>query len=700
MKDPLEVAKNALKNLDNSSNSQKNGRDPLDMAKSIGGNLNNSSNTKKDKNISLTKALIDQLSQGRSPSTGSYLDIPSQVMTGFGDTLQNLGTNIANLIPGVKLPLAQHGEGWPYETGKIIGDIGAFGAGGTALNAARRAAEAIPVIGKVATQLGKGGITAGIERALGNAGYGALTNPDNREQSALVSGGLSAGLDSLFGGLGKLRPSRYFRGELTPEELNKNLRSAEGTKTNLGSVIESPTLKKLFENTLSHLPLSGIPDVMQNTARSIREKGNELLKNMLGGANPDKNVIQEIAKNELTKAREKALRLKNKYFAQSHDLADEVGAVIKSHNIAKASKEELKSIAGDIRNASKYEKSGLADLISLESGKWANPLKKSGSEPSLGDVILKALKIDNPKLHSEVIEELGTRQKRGGEYSTSLRHANLYHGLLNDDITKYANLGNATLERVYTILKKAFEGDIKAGIKASGNTKLQGLNDKAISFYQNEWIPHEDPLVKSFTKGLGDTNTLISKFINTGKDDRSNLLQKITDKLPDSSKKALAHGYFKGAIQDEKLNPLEIKNLYKRLGENQRITLLGSDLNKQMEDYVRLVKMNEEPLSIMANPKTGARNLNWLSGLPSIIGGIGGAGLHGTLGTIAGATAGLTTPGLLTRAILKPYLTSPKTREKFVQAMLGKKNTKLNSTVNWLKQGLIDLTNDKFTGSE
>jgi hypothetical protein len=58
--------------------------------------------------------LIQGLAQ--SPAT--------RFISGAGDALQNMLAGTANLFPGINLPLAQTGQGYPYEAGRIAGNIG------------------------------------------------------------------------------------------------------------------------------------------------------------------------------------------------------------------------------------------------------------------------------------------------------------------------------------------------------------------------------------------------------------------------------------------------------------------------------------------------------------------------------------------------------------------------------------------------
>jgi hypothetical protein len=111
---------------------------------------------------------------------------------GAGDAVRNTLSDTANIIPGVNIPSAQTGSGTAYNLGNIVGNIGAFLGGGEILDTARAAAEGVPYLGKLAQALSGNNFVSGLaKRAIGTAGYGAVTNPDNRAVGAAEGAGLS-----------------------------------------------------------------------------------------------------------------------------------------------------------------------------------------------------------------------------------------------------------------------------------------------------------------------------------------------------------------------------------------------------------------------------------------------------------------------------------------------------------------------------
>jgi hypothetical protein len=115
-----------------------------------------------------------------------------QGLLGFGDASRNFLSNTANLIPGVNIKPVKSGAGTSYDIGNIAGDVGTFLAGGETLDAARAASEGLPYIGKLASYLGKEGLPQLLGTTAGGAAAGAIDNPENKTEGALLGGGIGA----------------------------------------------------------------------------------------------------------------------------------------------------------------------------------------------------------------------------------------------------------------------------------------------------------------------------------------------------------------------------------------------------------------------------------------------------------------------------------------------------------------------------
>ena len=151
--------------------------------------------------------------------------------------------------------------------------------------------------------------------------------PGERIQGATqgaVNAGLPIGAAKLSHmGYNALRPSNLFRGTLSPEELQANLKSAEGTNTGLGSVIGSPTLKRVQENILPQVPFSGAYTAMQNTAKQLTEKGENLMGKIEENLPPGDRT--KILQNAIKDAAQQARKDKKADYKKVDKIADEIG---------------------------------------------------------------------------------------------------------------------------------------------------------------------------------------------------------------------------------------------------------------------------------------------------------------------------------------------------------------------------------------
>lgn len=154
---------------------------------------------------------------------------PVQATLGAGDAIRNYIGDVGGMLPSpfmdlskpigqksATTPMAPSGAGTAYNIGDIAGNIGTFLGSGVIADTARTGMESLPYISKAAQYLGGNGFAGALRQALGTAGYGAITTPQNRtggaEQGALISAGLSAlpGTAGLIGkGINAIRPQQY-----------------------------------------------------------------------------------------------------------------------------------------------------------------------------------------------------------------------------------------------------------------------------------------------------------------------------------------------------------------------------------------------------------------------------------------------------------------------------------------------------------
>jgi hypothetical protein len=176
------------------------------------------------------------------PSSGSAL---SNFGLGALGAVRNFGQDIADIPPALapsifpkgQLPQVPRAQGIAGTLGNVAGNIGTFMGGGEALDAARGAAEAIPMAGRAFSALGSSNFLPSLaRRAAGSGIYGAITSPQNPGTGAAENAGISTGLD-LLGGAPKVygalaqyvKPNQYAKqliGSLSPgQNLEENAKS-------------------------------------------------------------------------------------------------------------------------------------------------------------------------------------------------------------------------------------------------------------------------------------------------------------------------------------------------------------------------------------------------------------------------------------------------------------------------------------------
>ncbi len=214
--------------------------------------------------------------KGNLQDTANDFGSLEQGVLGAGDALRNTIASGANLIPGVKIPMAQTGQGTAYNVGKIAGNVGGFIGGGEALDAARLGAAGLPYIGQSASALsdipGATGMASWLpgvaRRALGASAYGAASTNDNRLQNAAMGLVLSPVADAVPGisnqinkGIQYLQPQKYADSIISSLGGGQSLEDA--TKSVLSDVkngynTEVQNAKNAYDPVFSSVPNSSI----------------------------------------------------------------------------------------------------------------------------------------------------------------------------------------------------------------------------------------------------------------------------------------------------------------------------------------------------------------------------------------------------------------------------------------------------------
>lgn len=474
---------------------------------------------------------------------------------------------------------------------------------------------------------------------------GAALSPEGHKTSGSLKGALLNVLThGALKGLEALRPSKMFRGSLSPEELAHNLEVTEGTNTGIGDVIESPTLKRAQENIMANVPFGGVPEAMQKNAAVIQQKGSNLLEGIGQQLNPEtQNVALQDA---LKKAAAQARQEKTANYTKVNKIADDMGFNVGRENFQKQAKAALADIKASPELEKEFDPSLLADIQRYAENPQGNTLKLS----------------------------------------------NIFRGKLGDKANDLYINGKTYESNIIKDLRDSLGKDIESGIESTGSKELKAAHAEAQKNYKENFAPFEDKDIVKFTKKGGDPDLLLQHFVRTGKaSDRSTLLGKLMRKLGENEKHIPLQMYLSRANENGQFNPLKLRTLYKNLGSNQKNQLIKDNaLRKNLEDYIDLVGKNTESFNTMFNPKTGQRNLDATLKL-----GEGLAGYH-FLGGIPGAAAGIAIPAISTR-ILNKAMTSPSLRESLIQQMIENKpkfDTMLKRRgAESLSQGLINQMN-------
>lgn len=471
-----------------------------------------------------------------------------------------------------------------------------------------------------AGELGELGALARAGSRAASAGTYAVGQNENPLTAALMQsilGGTAKGISKLPG----VAPSRALRGTLSPEELARNLEVTQGTNTNLGRVIDSPTLSKFYENVLPGIIGAGAEDTMQQTAKGITQKATDLVTRLQEeGAHPADYGIK--IQDALKDAASQVQKTKREKFGVVNRLAEEHGVKTDRSGFRQAAKDALAQIKSD------------EDLASFR---------------------------DTADM--KLLQDIANRKK--GEFS--LKESDYLRSELGERAHDAYIKGDTPKSNLFKRMKESLDEDIKSAIDQSPNADLKKARDEAMDYYRKEVVPFEDRDIVKFTRKGGDPDLILNHFVRGGRLDRGTLLNKLNESISRQSTPTpnlLSSAYLSQAVDETgQVSPLKLRALYNKLGHNQRKSLFGDEsLHKEVRDLVDLTGKNAEAFSLMANPKTGARNTAILTNLIT-----GGAG--GTLGGIPGVVGATALSGVLGRGATK-LLSSPKVREKLVNKMI------------------------------
>lgn len=648
-------------------------------------------------NAAVKKAIIDKFNyatgNNRTP-LDTLRDLGAGAISGLGKGGQFIASKLTGgYAPTVDMdqmtaPIASPNQSIGGQITKGVGSYLPYGAAGGA-----------SLVGQT---------LAGGASGLANTGdqesnlFGLL--PSGKTGGAIEGALLNALTHGAFEGLQALRPSKMFRGNLSPEQLQRNVNITQGTETGLGDVIQSPYLKRRLENTLTNVPLSGANESLQRTGNLVVDKGNDLLKQMLGD-NESYNIPQKIA-DDLTEQSKLHTENKENLYEKVNNIADENNlfpTLTKFKNALQRNKSALNNInilGGDPLGQNLFEKisnsTGVLEKQNTKNIKQSVqvPDENIAKDPLTGQPLQKQPTIGIQQVVNKPInnksEILGSNALPI-TYKPSYRETNILKGRLN----QYANIARQSpdvaqraLANVYDDLGKSLRSDVHDSISGSGHAPLINAYNVAEENYQKNFSPFLDKEIYKYTHGKKDAETIISNFIKTSRaDDLAGRLSKLANKLPDQSKPLLGYSYFSRALDNEgNLNPAKLGTLYSKLGKNQlKVLVPDQEMRRSLSNYVKLQGMNKEAQYLMFNPKTGQRNTD------ALITGLLALGGHLATGNIKGAATAVAAPLIAGRYTTKA-LTSPQFREALVKAMIENKSWNPNA-LKGIQAGVQGLVN-------
>lgn len=303
----------------------------------------------------------------------------TQGVLGAGDSLRNLMSSAANLVPGVNISPAKFGEGTAYDMGKIAGNIGGFLGGGEILNAARAGAEGLPFIGNIAQSLGKEGLKGLARRTLGAGIGGTIESPDNRLGGAGSGAGTSLAFELLpaaLKGVGKfseiLNPKKFTNelAEKIAKQHDKSKSLASEQYNAVRNVVgesnithENPSsnyisldraITKFFTPTVNKLHDQFVNKMTFDNAHKLQSQmGTEIGK--LSGKKPDAHTLSTIqalqeGREALKQDMDMFLRVQNPALAEKYKLGNEI---FKNKVAPYRANETIRNIVnGNIKNIS------------------------------------------------------------------------------------------------------------------------------------------------------------------------------------------------------------------------------------------------------------------------------------------------------------------------------------------------------------
>lgn len=456
-------------------------------------------------------------------------------------------------------------------------------------------------------------------------------------------GSINAAKTGVKAAINPLRPSTFLRGPLSKEELIKNFNAAQGTNTPLGSILDSPNLRQMFENTTVNFPFSGGDQITADIANQVARQGENLLE-MSGKGLPIGEPREQI-KSAIDTAFQKQQKIKDTMYEPVNDLANSQGFNLELPSLEKVAQE----FGSTMNNSPLFKgdptlKKAFNQLSNYKNSTKSEQLKTLGPDALLSKPIV---------THPSIVEAKGLANRLETEAAKYMRSPNPTDHFIAGKYNQAAN---------------AIRKDIKEQIAKKGSPELKEAFHKAEKNYAENYSQFLDKDVWKLLDPEANIDNIINDIIKPGATtDKFSRLEKIQNILPDEQKNLIGNAWLKRALDKEgNLDPKQFAQLINKLGTKQFEALFpDKQFRDQLLNYGRLRGMNEAALSRMANPKTGYSG-NFLKNLGALLGTTGYAYSQGGTPLAAATLVGLP---LLARKANK-VITSPKVRESLIKKMI------------------------------
>ncbi|MCW1908623.1 MAG: hypothetical protein KIH63_004750 [Candidatus Saccharibacteria bacterium] len=415
--------------------------------------------------------------------------------------------------------------------------------------------------------------------------------------------------------------AKQAEGLLSPEELARNVRAAEGTHTDIGSVIGSPELAHKLSNEIIPQAKDTVVDkIMRQREKEVQQRAEQVGDATAQGklTNVDLNPLVEKLTQE---AKRESEFVKNELYKPIDKLAESEGIKLELPSFKEIASENAASIENSpmLKADSKF-KNRYNKLLGLQKTENVTPGKivdKSGKP--LTETVQTSSISDAKAIFNDL-------------YTEGLR------------MEKSESAVDRATGKLYKRLAKAGNADIQNLLNNKGSKKIRDTYEKAQEHYRSDFSRFLDKDVRKFLDENKDYDSIVHDIIKPSKiKDNFSQIEKIIDVLPKEQKHLLGAAYLQKAFdQYGVLQPTEMANLWNKLGKRQQNALFpDAAMRQSIHDFINLKNMNAEALNKWFNPKTGAKNQGMIAQLMEVVKGSGPGGvIGGSIGTILGGPPG------------------------------------------------------------